>query len=68
MFEAMLIACLMGDPNQCMTVTDTRGPYKTDERCEQRIVEMIISARDIWEEHGIPFAIVKTSCDKKNSI
>jgi len=68
MFEAMLIACLMGNPKQCITVTDTRGPYLTGERCEIRIMEMIESSFEIWKEAGLPFVVVHTACKKIKSI
>lgn len=68
MFEAMLVACLMGNPNQCITATDTRGPYLTAERCETRIMEMIKSSLEIWKESGLPFVIVHTDCKKIKSI
>lgn len=68
MFEAMLIACLMGNPKQCITATDTRGPYLTGERCEIRIMEMIESSFEIWKEAGLPFVVVHTACKKIKSI
>tara|TARA_R110002020_G_scaffold63156_2_gene168573 strand:+ start:1398 stop:1610 length:213 start_codon:yes stop_codon:yes gene_type:complete len=40
MFEAMVIVCLMNNPNQCKALQDTRGPYKTLEICKERLNEM----------------------------
>tara|TARA_R110002050_G_scaffold53920_2_gene122412 strand:+ start:529 stop:750 length:222 start_codon:yes stop_codon:yes gene_type:complete len=40
MFEAMVIACLMGNPEQCKAFYDTRGPYISMEICKSRLEEM----------------------------
>ena len=69
MFEAVLIACLLGDPRQqCITASDLRGPYPSAEQCETRLVEMIISSRNIWRMLNQPFVITETTCIKHNGI
>ena len=40
MFEAMVIVCLMNNPEQCKALQDVRGPYKTLEICKARLDEM----------------------------
>jgi hypothetical protein len=40
MYMALVLACLISDPNQCLVLEDQRGPYKTYERCEARALEM----------------------------
>lgn len=46
----------------CIQVQDTRGPYKTVDECETRIVEMIHDARIIWKMYKHPFKVVDTVC------
>ncbi len=40
MFTALLLLCFSWN-NECMVVTDTRGPYGTLSQCEARLEEMI---------------------------
>lgn len=44
MFKAILLACAIADPTQCIEFHDTRGPYPTEEKCKERAFEM---ARDV---------------------
>ena len=62
MYNALVLACWMGSMQPCMQVQDTRGPYKTVDECETRIVEMIHDARIIWKMFGHPFKVVDTVC------
>ena len=39
MFEAVILICLLG--NDCVELTDIRGPYKTEVECKARVSEMI---------------------------
>lgn len=39
MFEAMILVCLLGQ--DCVELTDTRGPYKTETECKARVSEMM---------------------------
>ena len=40
MFQALVLACMVLQPDQCLQLEDQRGPYKTYERCEARVYEM----------------------------
>jgi len=48
MFEAWVLVCITGTMN-CFMAEDTRGPYLTVEKCEERTIEM---GKDIIK--GIP--------------
>jgi hypothetical protein len=41
MFTAIVLACVIGMPDNCVKAEDTRGPYKTQEECVLRSYEMI---------------------------
>ena len=41
MFTAVVVACHITNAMACIQFTDNRGPYKTMERCEARIEEML---------------------------
>lgn len=47
MYIALVVACLISDPNQCVGLEDQRGPYSTYERCEARALEMS-QAVHVW--------------------
>ena len=40
MFTAVVIACVIGQPNNCIQFNDTRGPYDQEEVCKTRSYEM----------------------------
>jgi len=40
MFEALVLACLISNPNECYEFVDTRGPYITRSSCIKRTKEM----------------------------
>jgi hypothetical protein len=46
MFKAIVLACVIGVPTECVEFHDTRGPYKSEAECEKRAMEM---GRDIGE-------------------
>ena len=50
MFEAIVLVCYMGNPNYCKPVSDTRGPYKEMQTCEDRIEEMKNDLIDIFPQ------------------
>jgi hypothetical protein len=52
MFKAIVLACAIANPTDCIEFHDTRGPvYSTQEACRERAMEM---ARDIGEmAHGL---------------
>ena len=41
MFEAIVLACLMAQPDMCITAEDARGPYQTEEECVMRVHQMV---------------------------
>lgn len=40
MFKTLVLACSIASPSDCWEYTDTRGPYRTYEICQQRAIEM----------------------------
>jgi hypothetical protein len=43
MFEAFVLVCLVGQPTMnanCEELMDTRGPYKTHDKCLSRVYEI----------------------------
>ncbi len=47
MFTAVVLACVMGMPDNCITADDNYGPYKTEEECVTRAYQMITSMHTI---------------------
>lgn len=44
MFEAFVLACLMGQPHlpqYCEELKDIRGPYETKDQCLARVFEIV---------------------------
>ena len=41
MFAAVILICSLNIGQKCLEVRDIRGPYRTEEACELRVVEMI---------------------------
>jgi hypothetical protein len=48
MFTAIVLACVIGMPDKCITAEDTRGPYKTEQECVMRAYEMITGMQMIF--------------------
>lgn len=40
MFEAILLICLAVAPEECVELSDTRGPHASKAECMQRVDEM----------------------------
>lgn len=40
MFQALVLVCMIYQPDDCLMLEDQRGPYKTYEQCEARAYEM----------------------------
>ena len=40
MFKAIVLACLVSNPNMCWEYHDRRGPYDTYEMCQSRAYQM----------------------------
>lgn len=53
MFEAMVLVCMMGNLNDCFAADDTRGPYKTINKCVNRTAEMAAQLLIINEDHVV---------------
>jgi hypothetical protein len=50
-FKAIVLACAIAAPTECIEFHDVRGPYATIEACEERAMTM---GRDIGEmAHGL---------------
>lgn len=62
MFKAIIIACVMGSPDNCMQISDTYGPYALEGRCRTRLEEMQYQLKGVWEEYNMPFEVRQTSC------
>ena len=63
MFEAFVLACLWGMPQEtryCEELRDIRGPYKTHDQCLTRVYE-IASEMPLYRPHMQPRAY---RCDK----
>ena len=41
MFEAVVLACLMSQPNMCIEAEDSWGPYETEAECVTRVHQMV---------------------------
>lgn len=65
MYTAMFLACWLGTSQPCMQAIDNRGPYKTLEECEARLIVMIQDAREIWKQAGHKFMVVDTICSQE---
>jgi hypothetical protein len=62
MFKAIIIACVIGSPDNCMQISDTYGPYPLEGRCRTRLEEMQYKLKGVWEEYNMPFEVRQTSC------
>ena len=40
MYELFVLACLMSNPNHCITLKDLHGPYSTHDKCLARAYEV----------------------------
>lgn len=64
MFTAILFACHALLTDQCMQLTDDRGPYRTERECEVRVMEMIDDTVRIWKQYDAPVLIQGYKCEK----
>ena len=56
MFEAIILACLMSQPDMCITAEDARGPYQTEEELYDLIKFWKPDIRILGEDYiGKPF-------------
>lgn len=64
MFKAIVFACVINAPNECMQFDDTWGLKVTRESCEARIEEMVENLGQILPMTGKEYRIVGTKCEK----
>lgn len=62
MFKAIIVACHIADPTNCIIITDQRGPYDTEDKCQARIEEMIHDSISIFTMKQWPMIFKLTSC------
>jgi len=66
MLTAIVLACVIGMPDKCITAEDTRGPYKTEQECVMRAYEMITGMQMILPvPHEYSYKCVEQSIKKK---
>lgn len=58
MFKAIVLACAIAAPTECVEFHDTRGPYENQKKCKERAMEM---SRDIGEM-GYGLMPIKWQC------
>lgn len=68
MFTAIVVACHITNAMACVQFTDNRGPYKTMERCEARIEEMLADIIKVHVEMKSPFLPKEFTCSQASSI
>ena len=61
-FTAVIIACHIASADMCMTITDNRGPYDTENQCKERIGEMATDLIDLWTKIRMHMVFKMTSC------
>ena len=61
-FTAVIVACHIANADMCMTITDNRGPYDTEDRCKARIGEMAYDLMGLWTSQRMPMVFKMTSC------
>ena len=61
-FTAIVVACHIMNPNNCLTFVDNRGPYDTAARCETRMHEMIMDLSTFWAERRMPMGYKVMEC------
>lgn len=61
-FTAVIVACHIASTDMCMTITDNRGPYDTEDKCKARIVEMTQDLIGVWVSNRMPMVFKMTSC------
>ena len=65
-FYAVVVACHMLAPDQCLTIMDNRGPYQTAKRCEERMVEMVGDLSVFWIEQEMPMGYRSMECIQRD--
>jgi hypothetical protein len=47
MFKAIVTMCVIGMPNNCITLEDQYGPYETEFECKQRALALVDKCMNI---------------------
>jgi len=63
MFEAFMLACMIGNSKICHTIADIEGPYNTHEECIVRVNEMASDLQDYMPNY-VP---LKYKCARKGT-
>lgn len=64
MFEATIFACIIN--TGCFIIEDTRGPYKTEDICEQRIAIITNEVNELY--YNMEFIDYRCTKTKAGSI
>jgi len=64
MFEATIFACIIN--TGCFIIEDTRGPYKTEDICEQRIAIITNEVNELF--YNMEFIDYRCTKTKTGSI
>lgn len=51
MYELFVLACLMSNPNQCITLADLHSPHKTHDKCLARAYVIASELHTYMPEH-----------------
>ena len=62
MFTAVIVACQIALPTDCLTIVDNRGPYETTARCEVRVIEMVTDLSAFWMKQKLSMAYRSMEC------
>lgn len=67
MFTAILLACFISNPNNCVEIVDVRGPYRSETRCEMRLEEMKRDSQALIQKNKLDLRIVGQKCSLDGS-
>lgn len=65
MFYASIIACHIMMKDSCFELRDDRGPYETEQRCEERVDEMLADTVKVWLKFKSPIAVTAWRCERR---
>lgn len=65
MFYATIVGCHLMIQNACFQMKDDRGPYKTEQQCEERIDEMLADTVKMWLKYKSPIAVTGWRCERR---
>ena len=66
MFKALVLVCLISNPNACFVAEDQRGPYSTQEKCMDRIAEMSIAIMNLDDHAPVSYRCQKIKGESAN--